>query len=396
MPFADQNGVFFMKKKLVYLLMTAMILGSLSACGTKKEADTNKGTGNSSGTLEQMSNEINQSGEKLSTLDTTKYITLGEYKGLNIDVAYEPVTQEEIDAYVDSLVANCSTSVALGADETVKTGNEVHFSCVGTIDGVVFEGGSSEEGEDWNTVIGEGTMIPGFEDGFIGMKVGESKTITATFPDDYQNAEYAGKTAQFAVVLNAAENITYATEMSQAVVDYYGYETEEALRADVKNYFESTVADDYTASIENAIVEAAFATCTKNGAPQFLIDAFVANQKEYYEYYAEQYSMTIDEFITSALQTTKESYEESIAQIALEYAQQYLMYEAIFDTEGMELTQDDIDTAAKEMAASYGYSDVDSLYADFGKDDFRDYLMIEKVVALLVENSTNTNASKPE
>lgn len=374
-----------MKRKLAYLLVTAMILGSLSACGTKKKADTDKGT-----------NDSSQTDEKLATLDTTKYLTLGEYKGLSVDIAYEPIAQEDIDAYINNLITNCSTSVALGADETVKTGNAVHYSCVGTIDGVVFEGGSSEEGEDWNTVIGEGGMIPGFEDGFIGMKVGESKTITATFPDDYQNADYAGKTAQFAVVLNAAETVTYATEMSQTVVDYYGYETEEELRTDVKNYLESTATDDYTTSVENAVVEAALATCTKNGAPQFLIDMFVANQNEYYEYYADQYGLTIDEFITNALQTTKESYEESVAQIALEYAQQYIMYEAIFDAEGMELTQDEIDTAAKEMATSYGYTDVNALYADFSKDDFRDYLMIEKVVAFLVENTTNTNASKPE
>lgn len=377
-----------MKRKLALLLVAAMTVSTLAGCGSKTESGSDDGS-----STENVDSTTTESTETLADLDTSLYITLGEYKGITVDIAKDEVTDEDVEDYImKNLVAAYGDTQALTADDTVQEGDTVHYSCVGTVDGVAFEGGSTGEDELWDLEIGSGTTIEGFEDGFIGMKVGETKEINATFPDTYGEETLQGKAAIFTVNVDSADRTDYATELTQEIIEYYGYADEEECRADVRTTLEETAESDYRSNLESAVIAAVQAGSEFQTPPQFLIDIFVASQNEYYEYYASYFGMEFEDFINSYCGVTLDEYNAQIEEIAISYAQQYVMYEAIADAEGIDVSGEDLDAYAETTAADYGYDSIDALYEDFGKDDFRDYTVIQLVIEFLIDNCNNTSA----
>lgn len=110
------------------------------------------------------------------------------------------VSDEEVETMIENLRAQRQTFSE--ADKAVEDKDQVTFDFAGTLDGEAFEGGTSK---DFKLVIGSGRMIPGFEDGILGMKTGETKTIDVTFPEDYQAENLKGKEAQFEITVNKIE-----------------------------------------------------------------------------------------------------------------------------------------------------------------------------------------------
>ena len=122
-------------------------------------------------------------------------IPLSDLKGLKL----EKLVADVDDAAVDKALANLAernTAYDIEEGRVAAEGDLVALNFVGKIDGEAFEGGSAE---GQSLVIGKKQFIPGFEEGLVGMKAGDEKVISATFPEDYQMAALAGKTAQFDV-----------------------------------------------------------------------------------------------------------------------------------------------------------------------------------------------------
>ena len=119
-----------------------------------------------------------------------------KFDGLDV----ERKTTEINDKDVDTMLENLQKQRASWAETKgmAKKDMQVTFDFEGTLDGEKFEGGSAE---DFKLVLGSGRMIPGFEDGIIGMKKGEEKVIDVTFPEDYQAENLAGKAAQFKITV---------------------------------------------------------------------------------------------------------------------------------------------------------------------------------------------------
>jgi trigger factor len=133
-----------------------------------------------------------------------------------------------------------------------KKGFEATFDFAGTVDGEAFEGGSAQ---DFKLVLGSGRMIPGFEDGILGMKAGEEKVIDVTFPADYQAAHLAGKAAQFTITLKKIEK-PVLPEIDEEFLKVFGI-TEggvDKLKADVRKNMEREVKN----GLRNQTKQAAF------------------------------------------------------------------------------------------------------------------------------------------
>lgn len=367
-----------MKRKLALLLIVVMAISLMSGCGGSKSKGTDKD---------------DKATETLAALDTTKYVALGNYKGLTVNVEVEEITDEYVNTYItEYMLASFGKSTALSAEDTVQTGDDVTFTCIGKVDGEVFDGGSTEGDETWDVTIGSQMMIPGFEDGFIGMKIGETKDIKATFPEDYGKDELNGKEAVFTVKLVSAARTEYPTEITQEVLEYYEYEDEAALRTGVRELLEESALLAYEENFQTATITAVRETCHFIDTPQFLIDVFKKSQEEYYEYMASYYDMELKDFVEQVCAMTMEAYEDEINTIAKSYADQYVMYEAIADAEGIEITEEELDKYAEETAAEYQYDSIQTLYEDFGKEDFRDFVMVQKVMDFLMENTKNPHA----
>lgn len=125
-------------------------------------------------------------------------VVLGDYRGLKGVKYLPPVSEESIEARIEQDVLRVTTSQDV-TDDPAESGDRVSIDYTGTMDGVLFEGGSAE---GYRLVLGKGAFIPGFEDGIIGMLPGEEKEVRVQFPEDYHQESLAGKEALFQIKLN--------------------------------------------------------------------------------------------------------------------------------------------------------------------------------------------------
>ncbi len=155
-----------------------------------KEANTIKASGD-------YSLELDDNGY-IKGVKATDYVTLCDYKGIEVPASEVNYTDE---AFKDVINQALSAHQVLKEEGTVKDGDKVSIDYVGTIDGVEFEGGNSG-GNGYDLTIGSGQFIEGFESQLIGHKAGEEVSVNVTFPEDYGNADVAGKPAVFAVTIH--------------------------------------------------------------------------------------------------------------------------------------------------------------------------------------------------
>ena len=171
------------KKKFMVIALSALMAVSVIGCGTKSE--------------DQASESTAQSEQK--TYDVAKYVTLPAYKNMDVTVSgtYE-VTEDDVRDYVNNM---CSYYPEYeDTDKTVvENGDCVDIDYEGKKDGVAFDGGTAQ---GYVLEIGSGTFIDGFEDGLIGVKVGETVDLNLTFPENYQSKELAGADVVFTVTVN--------------------------------------------------------------------------------------------------------------------------------------------------------------------------------------------------
>lgn len=360
-----------MKKKLVVLLAAVMAFGLIGGCGKKEEAQD----------------------VPVADLDTSKYVTLGEYSGLEVTVApVSEITDENVQTYINTVMLASYVENVEVTDRPVQTGDTVTYACVGTMDGEIFDGGSSTEGADWETVIGSGTMIDGFEDGFIGMNVGETKDIVCTFPTPYNSKpEYSGKEAVFTVTVNLVTEEVYPELTEEILVEIESeYTTPEEAYAGVRNMLEEAAIEEYNDNIENAILTQVLNNCEFQDPPQNLVDVNVAAFRENMEGYASVFGMDFATFLSMAYGLTEEGFNTYANQIGVKAAQQTIVMEAIADAEGLsEISDEELQAEADIYIANNNrYATVDEMYEDVGKDSFRDYVISQRVLAWLAENNS--------
>ncbi|MEQ1302992.1 trigger factor [Acinetobacter radioresistens] len=177
-----------------------------------------------------------------------------EVKALDT-LTVERKTSEIQDKDVDQMIENLQKQRQTWVETKgmAKKDMQLTFDFEGTIDGEKFEGGSAT---DFKLVLGSGRMIPGFEDGIIGMKKGEEKVIDVTFPEDYQAENLAGKAAQFKITVKQVEKAKLP-ELDAEFLQTFGVSEEEGidkLKADVRKNMEREVRN----GLRNQVKQAAF------------------------------------------------------------------------------------------------------------------------------------------
>jgi trigger factor len=134
---------------------------------------------------------------------TRQHVT---YKGLKLTrMAVAQVTEGDVTRFIDRIRNQAAKAMPLPPDTTLRSGHRAVIDFVGTIGGTPFMGGTAS---GYPVVLGSGQMIPGFEEGLAGMRVGQMKSITVPFPADYQDATLAGKTAVFRITVRGVEGLS--------------------------------------------------------------------------------------------------------------------------------------------------------------------------------------------
>lgn len=175
--------------------------------------------------------------EFVATFEVLPELTTVNFKASKIDKNIATVAETDIDKVIDRLSEQYTTWTPV--ERAAKDKDQVTVDFRGSIDGKVFPGGESH---DYPVVIGSNTMIPGFEDGLIGVKAGEERTIKVTFPADYFAKEVAGKVAEFAIHAHKVSE-PEAPVMDEALVKKFGIQSGklDELRAEIKKNLEREV-----------------------------------------------------------------------------------------------------------------------------------------------------------
>lgn len=347
---------------------------------TEETAKTDDAEETESDNTEDTSEDTPTTAELMAGIDVEKCVTLGDYKGVTVEKTIQSVTDEDVQNEIDNALANYPVEV----DQAAKEGDTVNIDYVGKIDGEEFDGGS-DQGADLK--LGSGKFIDGFEDGLIGARKGETRTLNLTFPEDYTQ-DLAGKAVEFTVTVNAVkEPLSEPTD--QWVADNIeGYDNIADYKAGIRS--EQEESNEQTA--ENQVRYAAWTqvidNCTINEYPETLVEVGKKLYKQQVETYAKYAGMELDAYIESS-GLTQEEYQSNMEEYGKNVAAQALVCQAICDKEGFAIGDDDYQKALQDMLTEYGCTE-DELIQTYGQDNVEQSIMLNRVSNLIMENANVT------
>ncbi|MCC2197242.1 trigger factor [Fusicatenibacter sp. CLA-AA-H241] len=380
-----------MKKRAIMISMLLVMALSVTGCSqktatkdkdtkTEETAKTDDAEETESDNTEDTSEDTPTTAELMAGIDVEKCVTLGDYKGVTVEKTIQSVTDEDVQNEIDNALANYPVEV----DQAAKEGDTVNIDYVGKIDGEEFDGGS-DQGADLK--LGSGKFIDGFEDGLIGARKGETRTLNLTFPEDYTQ-DLAGKAVEFTVTVNAVkEPLSEPTD--QWVADNIeGYDNIADYKAGICS--EQEESNEQTA--ENQVRYAAWTqvidNCTINEYPETLVEVGKKLYEQQVETYAKYAGMELDAYIESS-GLTQEEYQSNMEEYGKNVAAQALVCQAICDKEGFAIGDDDYQKALQDMLTEYGCTE-DELIQTYGQDNVEQSIMLNRVSNLILENANVT------
>ena len=223
--------------------------------------------------------DISEDGIVTITITTELYpeVTLGQYKGLEVEKAEATVTDEQVEAELDRMAQNVASTETV--ERAAEMGDTANIDFEGFDNSVPFDGG---KGENFDLKLGSGSFVPGFEEQIVGMTAGEEKDIDITFPEDY-HAELAGKAVVFHVKLNKVTVTNVPAKDDEFAKDVSEFDTLEELKADIRAKALESAQKQIDSAFEQACVEKA-AENTEVEMPQALIEAELDEQMNRFAY----------------------------------------------------------------------------------------------------------------
>ena len=380
-----------MKKRAIMISMLLVMALSVTGCNqktatkdkdtkTEETAKTDDAEETESDNTEDTSEDTPTTAELMAGIDVEKCVTLGDYKGVTVEKTIQSVTDEDVQNEIDNALANYPVEV----DQAAKEGDTVNIDYVGKIDGEEFDGGS-DQGADLK--LGSGKFIDGFEDGLIGARKGETRTLNLTFPEDYTQ-DLAGKAVEFTVTVNAVKEPLSEPTAQWAADNIEGYENIADYKAGIRS--EQEESNEQTA--ENQVRYAAWTqvidNCTINEYPETLVEVGKKLYEQQVETYAKYAGMELDAYIESS-GLTQEEYQSNMEEYGKNVAAQALVCQAICDKEGFAIGDDDYQKALQDMLTEYGCTE-DELIQTYGQDNVEQSIMLNRVSNLILENANVT------
>ncbi|WP_379920531.1 trigger factor [Erythrobacter sp. R86502] len=280
--------------------------------------------------------EITVSLEVLPTIDTPST------DGLKLEKLTVPVTDEQIDEALGNIAGQNKSYKDAAKTKKAADGDQLIIDFVGKLDGVEFDGGKAE---DAALVLGSGTFIPGFEDQLVGVKTGQEKTITVTFPEDYQAAHLAGKDATFDITVKAVKTETETT-LDDEFAKSLGLDSMDKLREIMKAQLEQQTAGLTRTQMKRALLDQ-LAAGHSFEVPATMVDAEFAQIWQQLQQEAAN-----DEDPAAALKQIEDEKDEYKG-IAERRVRLGLLLSEIGQANGVEVTQQEMGMLMQQAAQQY-------------------------------------------
>ncbi|MEI3525775.1 MAG: trigger factor [Eubacteriales bacterium] len=308
-------------------------------------------------------------------------VTLGQYKGIEVEKADTTATDEEVAAEIDKEREANSRTITV-EDRAVQDGDMTVIDFEGFVDGEAFEGG---KGTDYPLTIGSGAFIPGFEEKLVGAEIGKEVEVDVTFPEEYHAKELAGKPAVFKCTVKEIKVKELPELDDDFAQDVSDFDTLEEYKADVRKKVEEKKAADAKAKKEDAVIEKII-----EGATMEIPDAMVETQAErMVDEFAQRLQMqglSMEQYMQFTGGNVQAMVEQSKPQ-ALKRIQSRLVLDAVVAAENLTATDEEVDAELAKMAEQYNM-EVEKLKEMFAEEDLksiRDDLAVQKAVELVTD-----------
>ena len=351
---------------------------------TASETETGSEAESETGSEEESETETEFNVADIPEYDASEYVTLGEYKDLTVEVTPVEVTDEQV---MDKIASETKQTLTEG---TVESGDTVNIDYVGKIDGEEFDGGSAE---GYDLEIGSCTFIDGFEDGIIGMQVGDTKDLELKFPEDYHSTDLAGKDVVFTVTVNSISRVPELTdEVADSVVEGM---TAEAYQESVRQDLEDQAKESQKTEAEQKLLQAVYENATIDGYPEENLQYTIKRAKDYYEWLASMYGMSLDDYLKN-YGMTQDEFNEQIQPVAEEALGEEMTLLAIAKEENIEVSDEEYEAGLARYAEAQGMDDPSKLEEAYGENYIKNSLLQEKVLEFLYENATIEEVAETE
>lgn len=310
-------------------------------------------------------------------------VTLGDYKGLNIEAKKVSVTKKEIDAAIERIVAQNASLVV--SEEPAKLGDTVVIDFVGSVDGVEFDGGKAD---NYSLELGSHSFVPGFEDQLVGHKAGDDVDVNVTFPEQYVK-DLAGKKALFKVKVHEVKS-KVLPELNEELIKELNIpdvKTEEDLRKHQEKQLKSSKEAQAKSELLDKIMDKIIANAKIDLAKE-IIDEEVHGMKHNMEHQVQERGMTLEQYLDITGQKP-EDFDAQLRKDAERNLRGILVMEKIAETEKITLSADDVENEFKNIAAQYNMP-VDQVKQILGQDmkRFTAEIRQRRIQDFLLENNT--------
>ena len=344
-----------MRQRIMAAALAGVLAVSVAGCGSSDGGDTKV--------------------SDVRTYDVEKYVTLGAYDGMDVTVEGKfDVTDEDVATYIDNMLAYYPTYEDTDK-KTVESGDCVNIDYEGKKDGVAFDGGTAQ---GYVLEIGSNTFIDGFEDGLIGVNVGDTVDLDLTFPEDYQSEELAGAAVVFTVKVNKIVkklNTTYEELTDDFVASNLNYDTVDALYNETKSYLETSNEENRTVAERSAVLDKLIENSTV-AIPDGLLDQKV---DQYIQQFTAQNctgDTTLADYLTSNYNMSEDDFKTTITNEMQSNLDDELVLEALVKAEGETLDEQGFADYIASAMQSGSYKTEEELYAAYDSDyeDGKSYL----------------------
>ncbi|MDO5155374.1 MAG: trigger factor [Eubacteriales bacterium] len=318
-----------------------------------------------------------------ATVAVKPEVTLGDYKGIEVEKIEVEVTDEDVQAELLNVQKQNSRNIPV-EDRAAKMDDEVTIDFEGFVDGVAFEGG---KGENYQLTLGSHSFIDTFEDQIVGKNIGEEFDVNVTFPEDYQAEDLAGKPALFKCKLNGIKETELPELDDDFASDVSEFDTMDEYKEDIKATLKVKKEKAAKNEKEGKVIEKIIENATME-IPEPMIET---QKEQMMSEFAQQISyqgLSIDQYFQFT-GMTREKFLESTTPEAERRIKSRLVLEAIATAENIEVSEDELKEELQKMADMY-QMDIEQLTGLVGEAEqeaIKKDIAVQKAVDLVVEAS---------
>lgn len=322
---------------------------------------------------------------------TKPEVTLGQYKGIEVPENKVEVTDEEIEAELKKVQEQNAREITV--DRPAENGDTVVIDFEGSVDGEVFEGGTAE---NHPLVLGSGSFIPGFEDQLVGATADSDVEVNATFPEDYQAKDLAGKAAVFKVKVHEIKKKELPEINDEFAQDVSEFDTLAEYKEDLKKKLTERKETAAKNAKEAAAVEAAVANAEMD-IPDAMVDGQVRQMANDFARRIQSQGLTVDQYFQFTGMTAEKLMDQMKPE-ALKRIKNSLVLEAVAAKENFEIAEEKIEEELKKMSEAYKM-EVDKIkeaLGESGLDQMKADLKIQAAVDFIRDKAKEVEKKAEE